>query len=81
MINNFEAWKPEFRAYRSCEGSFLGRDSKRYRRRPLMAVIMLMASNQKVMGKLVIPTYLKGMGWAATVVMLCACIGISLTWK
>jgi NRAMP (natural resistance-associated macrophage protein)-like metal ion transporter len=48
---------------------------------PLMAVIMVMASSQKVMGKLIIPTYLKGMGWLATAVMLCACIGVFLTWK
>jgi NRAMP (natural resistance-associated macrophage protein)-like metal ion transporter len=48
---------------------------------PLMAVIMTMASSQKVMGKLVIPTYLKGMGWLATAVMLCACIGAFITWK
>jgi Mn2+/Fe2+ NRAMP family transporter len=48
---------------------------------PLMAVIMVMASSRKVMGKLSIPTYLKGMGWLATAVMLCACIGVFLTWK
>jgi hypothetical protein len=46
-----------------------------------MAVIMVMASSRKVMGKLVIPTYLKGMGWAATAVMLCACFGLVWTWK
>ena len=43
---------------------------------PLMAVIMTMASSQKVMGKLVIPAYLKWVGWLATGVMLCACIGV-----
>jgi Mn2+/Fe2+ NRAMP family transporter len=48
---------------------------------PLMAVIMIMASSRKVMGKLVIPPYLKGVGWTATAVMLCACIGVLLTWK
>jgi NRAMP (natural resistance-associated macrophage protein)-like metal ion transporter len=48
---------------------------------PLMAVIMIMASSQKVMGKLVIPPYLKGMGWIATAVMLCASVGVFLTWK
>lgn len=47
----------------------------------LMAVIMVMASSRKVMGKLVIPTYLKGMGWAATAVMLCSCFGLVWTWK
>jgi NRAMP (natural resistance-associated macrophage protein)-like metal ion transporter len=43
---------------------------------PLMAVIMIMASSRKVMGKLVIPLYLKAMGWIGTVIMLCACIGV-----
>jgi len=48
---------------------------------PLMAVIMVMASSRKVMGTLVIPTYLKAAGWIATGVMLCACAGVFLTWK
>jgi NRAMP (natural resistance-associated macrophage protein)-like metal ion transporter len=48
---------------------------------PLMAVIMIMASSRKVMGKLVIPPYLKVMGWIATLVMLCACIGVFFTWQ
>jgi NRAMP (natural resistance-associated macrophage protein)-like metal ion transporter len=48
---------------------------------PLMAVIMVMASSGKVMGKFLIPPYLKGMGWAATSVMLFASIGVFLTWK
>lgn len=48
---------------------------------PLMAVIMIMASSQKVMGKLVIPPYLKGMGWLATAVMFSACIGAFITWR
>ena len=47
---------------------------------PLMAVIMTVASSQKVMGQFVIPGYLKGMGWLATGVMLCVCIGVFLTW-
>jgi len=38
---------------------------------PLMAVIMLMASNRKVMGKFVIAPYLKWVGWCATSIMLC----------
>lgn len=46
---------------------------------PLMAVIIIMASSRKVMGKLVIPTYLRAMGWIATAVMLCASIGVFLT--
>lgn len=36
---------------------------------PLMVVIMLMASNPKVMGKFVIPPYLRVIGWAATAFM------------
>ena len=48
---------------------------------PLMAVIMIIASSRNVMGKLVIPPYLKAMGWIATVVMLCACIGVFFTWR
>jgi NRAMP (natural resistance-associated macrophage protein)-like metal ion transporter len=48
---------------------------------PLMAVIMVMASSRKVMGKLVIPPYLQAMGWVATSVMLCACFGLVWTWK
>jgi len=48
---------------------------------PLMAVIMAMASSRKVMGKLVIPPYLKTMGWIATAVRFCACIGVMWTWK
>jgi NRAMP (natural resistance-associated macrophage protein)-like metal ion transporter len=48
---------------------------------PLMVVIMIMASSQKVMGNLVIPPYLKCMGWLATGVMFCICIGVLFTWK
>jgi NRAMP (natural resistance-associated macrophage protein)-like metal ion transporter len=48
---------------------------------PLMAVIMFMASNRKVMGPLVIPQYLRVVGWLATAVMLCASMGVFVTWK
>jgi Mn2+/Fe2+ NRAMP family transporter len=48
---------------------------------PLMAVIMMMASNRKVMGKFVIPRYLRWVGWCATIVMLCVCFGVVLSWK
>ena len=48
---------------------------------PLMAVIMMMASNRKVMGKFVIPAYLKWVGWCATTVMLCVCFGVVLSRK
>jgi NRAMP (natural resistance-associated macrophage protein)-like metal ion transporter len=43
---------------------------------PLMAVIMTMASNHKVMGKFIIPLYLKSTGWVATSVMLCVSLGV-----
>ena len=42
---------------------------------------MVMAASTKVMGEFVIPLHLKVMGWLATAVMLCACIGVFLTWK
>ncbi len=48
---------------------------------PLMAVIMVMASSPKVMGRIVVPRYLKVVGWIATAVMLSACVGVFLTWK
>jgi Mn2+/Fe2+ NRAMP family transporter len=48
---------------------------------PLMCVIMMMASNQKVMGKFVIPPYLRWVGWCATAVMVCVCIGVILSLK
>ena len=48
---------------------------------PLMAVIMMMACNRKVMGKFVIPAYLRWVGWCATAVMLCVCLGVLLSWK
>jgi NRAMP (natural resistance-associated macrophage protein)-like metal ion transporter len=46
---------------------------------PVMVFMMLMASNQKVMGKLTLPTYLKILGWAATLIMALAAIGMFLT--
>ena len=36
---------------------------------PLMVITMLIASNPKVMGKLVLPRHLKAVGWLATAVM------------
>jgi NRAMP (natural resistance-associated macrophage protein)-like metal ion transporter len=46
---------------------------------PLMAVIMLMASSKKVMGKFVIPRPLRIVGWTATAVMFLAAIGVFVT--
>src|ERR1700722_3713373 len=48
---------------------------------PLMVVIMLMASNRKVMGKFALPSYLLWMGWIATGVMTVVCVGVIASWK
>ena len=48
---------------------------------PIMALIMIMASNRKVMGKFVLPFYLRIVGWAATAVMAAVGAGVFLTWK
>jgi Mn2+/Fe2+ NRAMP family transporter len=49
---------------------------------PLMVVIMIMASSPKVMGKFTIPRYLRVVGWIATGVMVCVCLGVlAATWK
>jgi hypothetical protein len=46
-----------------------------------MAIIMVMASSKQVMGQFVISRRLKAVGWLATSIMLCACIGVFVTWK
>jgi Mn2+/Fe2+ NRAMP family transporter len=48
---------------------------------PLMYVIMMRTFNRKVMGQFVIPAYLRWVGWTATAVMVCVCIGVRFTWK
>jgi NRAMP (natural resistance-associated macrophage protein)-like metal ion transporter len=48
---------------------------------PLMAIIIIMASAPKVMGKFTIPTPLAALGWVATGVMFCVSIGVFVTWK
>jgi len=48
---------------------------------PLMAVIMIIASSRKVMGKFVIPPYLRSVGWIATAVMFFVGAGVFLTWR
>ena len=45
---------------------------------PLMCFIMLIASNRKLMGKFVLPPYLKILGWMATAIMILAAIGMFL---
>ncbi|MFY9559354.1 MAG: divalent metal cation transporter [Terriglobales bacterium] len=47
---------------------------------PLMVVIMIMAGSRKVMGQFTIPPYLRVVGWIATGVMLCVCLGVFATW-
>ena len=48
---------------------------------PLLIVMMLMASNAKVMGEqFILPTRLKIWGWLATAVMIAASIGLFVTW-
>ena len=42
---------------------------------PLMAVIMLVATNPRAMGRLTLPTWMRLMGWLATAVMAAATIG------
>jgi NRAMP (natural resistance-associated macrophage protein)-like metal ion transporter len=46
---------------------------------PLMAVILLIGSNRQIMGKFVLPLYLRTVGWVATAVMLCVSIGLFTT--
>jgi NRAMP (natural resistance-associated macrophage protein)-like metal ion transporter len=48
---------------------------------PLMVVIMIMASSPMVMGKFTIPRYLRVVGWIATGLMVCVCLGVFATWK
>ena len=48
---------------------------------PLMVVIMIIASDRKVMGQFAIPRYLRFVGWTATAVMFCAGASVVLSWK
>jgi NRAMP (natural resistance-associated macrophage protein)-like metal ion transporter len=45
---------------------------------PLMAVIMLIATNPRAMGRLTLPTWMRVIGWFATAVMAVATIGLFL---
>jgi NRAMP (natural resistance-associated macrophage protein)-like metal ion transporter len=47
---------------------------------PLMAVLMIMSANRKVMGKFTLPPILKGVGWLATVVMAATVVSMFATW-
>lgn len=46
---------------------------------PIMAVLMLMSSNRRVMGKFAISAPLKAVGWLATAVMLMTAIAVVVT--
>jgi Mn2+/Fe2+ NRAMP family transporter len=47
---------------------------------PIMILMMLMASNAKVMGRFTIGSGQKALGWLATAIMLAAAIGLFATW-
>ena len=46
---------------------------------PVMAIMMLMVANSKIMGKFKISGPLKVVGWTATIVMAAAAIGMAAT--
>jgi NRAMP (natural resistance-associated macrophage protein)-like metal ion transporter len=46
---------------------------------PVMCFMILLASQSKVMGKLILPFYLKILGWFATAIMVMAAAGMLLT--
>jgi len=48
---------------------------------PLMAVIMMIASSRKVMGKFALTPYLRICGWIATLVMCGVGVGVLVSWK
>jgi len=45
---------------------------------PLMAVIMVIASNPRIMGRLTLPAWMRAVGWVATAVMAAATAGFFL---
>jgi NRAMP (natural resistance-associated macrophage protein)-like metal ion transporter len=47
---------------------------------PIMAMIMLMASHQRVMGQFTLTPWLKALGWLATAVMAAAAFAMFATW-
>jgi Mn2+/Fe2+ NRAMP family transporter len=46
---------------------------------PLMAVMMLISSNEKIMGRLAISWRMRAAGWTATAVMAAASVGLFIT--
>jgi Mn2+/Fe2+ NRAMP family transporter len=48
---------------------------------PIMGMIMLMASQRKVMGAFVVGSWLKALGWIANAAMAAAAVGMIATWN
>lgn len=46
---------------------------------PIMVLMMVMASNKKVMGQFTLPPLTKSLGWISTAVMFAAAVGLFLT--
>jgi NRAMP (natural resistance-associated macrophage protein)-like metal ion transporter len=46
---------------------------------PLMGILMIMSANSRVVGKFLLPNYLRILGWIATVVMLLASLAFTLS--
>ena len=47
---------------------------------PIMVLMMIMGTSRKVMGEFVLTGWLRAVGWAATVVMALAAVGLFATW-
>ena len=47
----------------------------------MLVVIMLIANNRKIMGQRTNGRWVNAAGWATTVVMFAAAIGLLLTWR
>jgi NRAMP (natural resistance-associated macrophage protein)-like metal ion transporter len=47
---------------------------------PIMAMIMLMASQHKIMGRFTLRPWLRSLGWVATAAMALAAVGMFATW-
>jgi NRAMP (natural resistance-associated macrophage protein)-like metal ion transporter len=47
---------------------------------PIMVMTMLMAGQQKVMGRFILPRSIAAMGWIATAVMCAVAVALSVTW-
>jgi NRAMP (natural resistance-associated macrophage protein)-like metal ion transporter len=46
---------------------------------PVMAIMMVLTHNRKIMGKFILPPYLRWVGWLATAVMFFASLGLFFT--